>query len=136
MLRDYGIRTVVNLRGEDPNADWHQSESAICAELGVELVNIRMSASELPSRETLLLLYDTFQTADYPILIHCKAGADRTGAASAIWRMVILGDDNAAAAAELAPCYGHMIGVNPEMDELVRIFLPDREWIENEYPSP
>ena len=50
--------------------------------------------------------------------------------------MVVRGDDRAAAASELAASYGHFVGVNPEMDELVRIFQPDRDWIEHEYPVP
>lgn len=136
ILRDYEIRTVVNLRGEHEDEGWYRREKAACDELGVTLVDIRMSASTLPPRDTLLLLYDTFLTAEHPILIHCQAGADRTGAASAIWRMVVGGNERAAAAEELSPCYGHFEAVHPEMDELVRIFKPDREWIENEYPAP
>ena len=136
VLEDYGIRTVINLRGENQHMPWYRWESAICAELDVELVDIRMSASTLPPRDALLQLYDTFQAAEYPILIHCRSGADRTGSASAIWRMVVRGDDRAAAAAELSPCYGHFIGINPAMDELVRIFQPDRDWIEHGYAEP
>jgi len=132
----YGIRTVINLRGEHPDEAWYQNERAAADTAGVKLVDIAMSANELPSRDTLLRLYDTFQTAEYPILIHCQAGADRTGAASAIWRLVVRGDPRDEAIEELAPLYGHFEAVHPAMDELVRIFEPDREWIQNEYPGP
>ncbi len=129
------IRTVINLRGANDGEQWYEDEKAVCQQAGVTLVDIRMSASALPPRETLLRLYDTFLTAEYPILMHCNGGADRAGAAAAIWRMVIQGHDRAAAADELAVRYGHFAGVNPEMDELVRIFQPDRTWIEQEYPG-
>ena len=132
----YGIRTVVNLRGENEGEAWYDNERAALEQAGVELVDIRFSASELPPREEVLLLYDTFLAAEYPILIHCQGGADRTGAAAAIWRMVVRGDPRETAALELSPLFGHFEVVHPEMDTLVRIFQPDREWIESQYPAP
>lgn len=129
----YAIRTVVNLRGENEDALWYRNERAASEGAGVALVDIRMSAGQLPSREALLLLYDTFQTAEHPILIHCQSGADRTGAAAAIWRMVVRGEPRQAAQQELSPLYGHFPARYPAMDELVRIFQPDREWIANDY---
>jgi protein tyrosine/serine phosphatase len=131
-----GIRTVVNLRGENVSEAWYDNERALLDAKGVTMVDVRMSANELPAREELLLLYDTFLTAEEPILMHCQAGADRTGAAAAIWRMVVLGDSREAAARELCVCYGHLEVATPEMDELVRIFQPDRAWVEEEYPEP
>jgi len=131
-----GIRTVVNLRGENESEPWYDNESTLLEARGVELVDVRMSANELPPRAELLKLYDTFLTAEEPILMHCRAGSDRVGAAAAIWRMVVLGDDREEAAQELCICYGHFQAATPEMDELVRIFQPDRSWIEREYPAP
>jgi len=131
-----GIKTVVNLRGENASEAWYDNEKALLDARGVELIDVRMSANELPPREELLKLYDTFLTAEEPILMHCRAGADRTGAAAAIWRMVVLGDSREAAARELCVCYGHFEAATPEMDELVRIFQPDRTWIEDEYAGP
>jgi protein tyrosine/serine phosphatase len=131
----YGIRTVINLRGANEDEPWYRNEQAAADAAGVTLVNIAMSANALPSRESLLLLFDTFQTAEYPILIHCQAGADRTGAAAAIWRMEMRGDSRAAAMEQLSPRYGHVEAVHPAMDALARIFQPDRDWIENTYPG-
>jgi protein tyrosine/serine phosphatase len=132
----FGIRTVINLRGENPDEQWYQQEVAATLEKGVTLVNIPMSAKSLPSRETLLAIYDTIITSEHPVLIHCQAGADRTGAVSAIWRMVVPGEPREAAQTELSPWYGHFEAVNPMMDELVRIFEPDRDWILNDYAEP
>jgi protein tyrosine/serine phosphatase len=131
-----GIKTVINLRGEHESQAWYENEKALLDAAGVELVDIRMSAYSLPPREELFKLYDAFLTVQEPILIHCKAGADRTGAASAIWRMVVLGDSREDASRELSICYGHFEPITPAMDALVRIFEPDRAWIETEYPEP
>ena len=53
MLRDviaaFGIKTVINLRGENPDEVWWQNEDRVCRELAVELINIPMSATHMPS---------------------------------------------------------------------------------------
>lgn len=133
VVAEYGIKTVVNLRGANPGRPWYDSEKAVTDELGVALVDVRMSANALPRRETLLQLYDTFTTAEGPILMHCQSGSDRSGAAAAIWRMVVNGEPREAARSELAITYGHFASVRPEMDQLVAVFQPSREWILNDY---
>jgi protein tyrosine/serine phosphatase len=133
VTKEYGIKTVINLRGDNTGKPWYDNEKAVCAELDVAHVDVRMSASHLPPRETLLKLHDTLVSAEEPILIHCQAGADRTGAVSALWRMVVNDEPRAAAMRELSIAYGHFVARHPEMDQLVMLFEPSREWIVNEY---
>lgn len=133
VLNEYGIRTIVNLRGATPGALWYENERRVAAETGARLVDIDMSAMRLPDRATLLQLYDTLRTAEGPLLIHCQAGADRTGAVATLWRMIVLGEPRDVAARELTIFRGHFSAVRPEMDQLVRMFEPRREWIEHEY---
>lgn len=134
IVRHHGVRTVVNLRGENSGVPWYDWEKAECGRLGVQLIDIRTSAAALPPPEELLALYDTIQSAPEPLLFHCKSGADRTGMASALWRMLKLGEDVEAAGNQLSIAFGHFRGVHPEMMELVRLFQADRDWIVNEYP--
>jgi len=129
----FGIRTVINLRGESPGESWWERERETCEAAGVAMIDIRMSAQSLPSRESLLKLYDAFLWAEYPILIHCQGGADRTGAAAAIWRMVVLNESNNNAKAELSPEFFHFEPFAPAMDRLVEVFVPDRDWIADVY---
>ena len=137
MLRDviaaFGIKTVINLRGENPDKPWWQDEDRVCRELGVELINIPMSATHMPSNAVLLSLYEALTTAEHPIWLHCQAGADRSGAAAAIWRMSVLGQPRDEAAKELNICYGHIVFFTAQMDYLVSIFQPDPDWIVNVY---
>lgn len=133
VIKDLGVRTVINLRGENAGEPWYDAEVERVAELGAALVDIPMSASHPPSSEVLLQLYEAFLTVDHPILIHCKGGADRTGAASAIWRMTVAGDSRQDALSELDCRYGHFRQYTPAMDWLAEVFVPDANWITTQY---
>jgi hypothetical protein len=54
----------------------------------VALFDLPLSATKRPSRGDLLRLIGTLDHCEYPLLIHCKAGADRTGLATAIYLMM------------------------------------------------
>ena len=81
---EYGIRTVVNLRGCCPGTDWYRDEAQATAALGVSLEDLNFSATRLPSPQSARQLVELIDRADYPILFHCQQGADRTGLASAL----------------------------------------------------
>lgn len=134
LIEAHQIRTVLNLRGLNEQDAWYQAERDTCAELGVTMIDVAMSARALPPRDTLLALFDALASAELPLLIHCRAGADRTGAVSALWRMQIAGDPREAAREELSTAFGHFAFATPEMDALVEMFVPDRDWILNDYP--
>jgi protein tyrosine/serine phosphatase len=137
VIGEFGIKTVINLRGENPDQPWWNIERHVCSQLGVTLANIPMSANHLPAPSVLLSLYETLIGAEHPIWIHCMAGSDRTGAASAIWRMSVLQQSREEARSELSLEYGHIAAATPAMDYLVEVFQPDPDWILNEYdPYP
>jgi protein tyrosine phosphatase (PTP) superfamily phosphohydrolase (DUF442 family) len=83
-VREHGIRTVVNLRGCCPGADWYRAEAEAASALGVSLEDVNFSATRLPSPQSVGQLVELIDRADYPILFHCQQGADRTGLASAL----------------------------------------------------
>ena len=125
----YGIRTVINLRGANPGELWYDEEIEVSETMEVTHVDHRMSAQSLPSPEVLTAIVDTLQTAEYPILIHCRAGADRTGAISAIYRVLMMGHERNDAMAELSLYYLHFQFDTPCMDKLAEIFEPDPAWL-------
>lgn len=90
-LRDQGVKTVVNFRGAS-HKPHYIVEKRICAELGMEMIDIGgLGARIAPPRDSLLKMIDVMRTAERPMFMHCKSGADRTSLASAIYLMVIEG---------------------------------------------
>ena len=81
-IRRHGIRTVVNLRGVCPSGAWYRQEAAVTANLDVAQEDISLSATRLPSTVSARQLLEVLDRCEYPILLHCHQGADRTGLAS------------------------------------------------------
>ena len=86
--REHKINTVINLRG-DSSRSFMDAERAVTRELGIDLITIRLSAVNLPTRPWLLKLIDALETARTPILLHCRDGADRSGVASVLAAMAL-----------------------------------------------
>lgn len=134
VVRHHGIRTVINLRGENAKEAWYRREREACQKLGLKLIDIRTSASSFPSREALLALFDAISDpANEPILLHCKAGADRSGMAAAVWKMVNLKEPAKEALDQLSFKYGHIRSAHPQLTEFIKMFQPTRDWIGKEY---
>lgn len=107
-IKENQIKSVLNLRGEKPQKEWYQEEKKTCERLNVKLYNVKMSARHLPYKDTLENLLNVFETCKYPLLIHCKAGADRTGLASALYLIHINYSKVKRADDELSLWYGHI----------------------------
>jgi protein tyrosine/serine phosphatase len=129
VINTFNIRTLINLRGSNQGKDWYDEEAALCHKRGVTLVDHALSARSLPPGEVLAAVINTFQTAEYPILLKCASGSDRSGMVSAIYRMVILGEDRTAALEELAPSNFYLRYRAPCMATLVEMFEPEPEWL-------
>ena len=83
----YGIRTIINLRGDDEKEV--ENEEATANELGIEMISFHLSSRRLPAKFLLIKLIEAIESAEMPILLHCHSGIDRAGTASAIAAMVI-----------------------------------------------
>ena len=106
LIEETGIRTVVNLR-QGEGSEWLAEERQVLQELDVDFVGLPLSATEIPSEEELRSLAYALMEAPRPILVHCKAGADRSGLAAAIYRYVVEGFTRDDAEAQLSFRYGH-----------------------------
>lgn len=83
-----GIRTVINLRGRNNDKIWYDDQRAALKGLGLTRYDINLSAHALPDITELKKLTHILQTADRPILAHCRDGADRSGLTSALFLLL------------------------------------------------
>ena len=78
-IREHGIKTVLNLRGENLDQQWYRAERTTVLSEAATLVDVPMSSSEWISRAQLRAVIDVLETYERPILMHCQWGAERTG---------------------------------------------------------
>ena len=107
--KEYGIRSVLNLRGAHPDQDWYRHERATTEELRVVLADFALSARHDPGPQRIAELAALLRRLPKPMLIHCQGGADRTGLAAAV-AVAMAGGGESAAESQLSFVYGH-IGV-------------------------
>lgn len=109
-LADYeesGIRSVINLRGAGKTS-FYMLELESCKKLGLNLYSLNFCPGGLPTKQSLLDLFDIFETADKPLLFHCKSGADRTGLAAVLYLIHFEGNTVQAARRHLHWRYLHV----------------------------
>jgi protein tyrosine/serine phosphatase len=102
-----GLKTVICVRSGPRLGSW-PLESEACQILGLELHHVNIRGREAPRKSDLLALLDLFSAIEYPVLIHCKSGADRTGFVTAVYLMAIESRDPQEASAQLSWRYGHL----------------------------
>jgi protein tyrosine phosphatase (PTP) superfamily phosphohydrolase (DUF442 family) len=88
-LRDRGYRTIVSFLTDAAESVW-------VVQSGMRYVHIPIRSSffsaQLPTENQVRQFLSVVSDSSlYPMFIHCKAGKDRTGAMSAIYRMEVCG---------------------------------------------
>ncbi len=106
-LRDDHIRSIVNLRGAAPGADWYEGEVAIAAAHGVAHSDVDLASNTPLDLGQMEALVELLRRQPKPLLIHCLGGADRTGLAVALYRYAVRSEPAAQAAEALSLRYGH-----------------------------
>ena len=103
-----GIETVVNLRGSAVSLPWYMEETRATHRLNVCQEDIALSAARLPSVHEIRRLIEALDAAQYPILLHCRHGADRTGLASTLVLLLQTDTPLHEAHRQLGLRYGHL----------------------------
>ena len=106
-IQQFGIKTILNLR-DDVSTAWHKEEKATAAEHGVQHLDFSISEYKDVSVEELEKVVAMLKDAPKPILIHCAAGADRTGLVSALYKLKVEGLHPEVGFKELSMWYGHV----------------------------
>ena len=107
-IKDFGIKTILNLRESVQDAGWYKDEKSVAAEHGVKHIDVNLSEYDEVSVEELDKIATLLRDAPKPVLIHCAAGADRTGLVSALYRYKLEGLAPEKSFAELSMWYGHV----------------------------
>ncbi|HVG18058.1 MAG TPA: protein tyrosine phosphatase family protein [Blastocatellia bacterium] len=84
-LSELGIKTVVNLRGEDENTRAEQKEVEAA---GLRYFSIALPGLSRPTDEQIERVMEVLDAPENgPVFVHCKRGSDRTGTVVAIYRI-------------------------------------------------
>lgn len=108
VIPEYGIKSILNLRGAGPGKDWYDAETNAARELGVQHFDYALSASRELTDGEMDQILATIRDAPKPILIHCKSGSDRTGLISALYLYSQEGQPAESADRQLTIFYGHV----------------------------
>jgi len=136
-----GIKTIVNLRGER-DCGSHRLEVEACRRHSIKLENFELRSRMAPPVEVVRNARSLFDSLDYPVLLHCKSGADRAGLMSAFFIYMKEGKPIEEAVKQLSLKFGHFkqsdTGI---LDFLFERYLSDNEaepvsffeWLETRY---
>lgn len=107
--KEMGVKTILNLRGRRDDCGSYILERQACEELGLKLVDFPIRSRSALDKETLRAAVRIFDEIDYPVLMHCKSGADRAGFMATLYQFVKGGQPLAEAMKKhLSLAYGHM----------------------------
>lgn len=103
-----GVRTVLNLRGRRDTCGSYILEREACQRLGLALVDFPIRSRSPLDRDTLKAAAELFPQLEYPILMHCKSGADRAGLMATLYLHLHEGVPMRRAMGQLSLRYGHI----------------------------
>jgi uncharacterized protein (TIGR01244 family) len=103
----YGIRTIINLRGENEGEDWYEIETAEAKKLSMTHYDFPMLSERELTQDEAQKLIAIMRDAPKPILIHCQAGANRTSLASALYMAAVEKETEEESEEQMSLRYGY-----------------------------
>ena len=104
-IHDYGVRTVLNLRGVNAQEPWYVTEREATTASGATQVDVPMATDMWLTNAQLRKLIEILDDGHDPVLIHCEWGAERTGLVSALAELLRPGATLADARAQFSLKY-------------------------------
>jgi protein tyrosine phosphatase (PTP) superfamily phosphohydrolase (DUF442 family) len=136
-----GLRSVVSLRGGQSFGSL-PLEIEACQKAGLSFDTFVMRSRAIPTVDEIRQMKALFDRLEYPVLFHCKSGADRAGMMAALYLVLHEGRPVAEARRQLHLRYGHVrhgkTGVLGAFFDAYERDQPDgamslMEWVETRY---
>jgi protein tyrosine/serine phosphatase len=140
-LRRLDIKTIINLRGERLSGGYWL-EVAACKRHGIKMENCTLRSRAAPSVSELQAVRDLLARIEYPVLIHCKSGADRAGLMSVLYMHLVEEQPIEQALDQLSLKFGHIKQADTGvLDHFFHQYLEANQrepiafydWVENVY---
>jgi protein tyrosine/serine phosphatase len=108
-IAEYGLRSIINVRGGNPDAEWYREERAVAANHNVQYLDLSTD-SACPLPDEVRALVPILQTCPKPVLVHCQSGIDRSGPVAAMCILLLNEGPDALTQAheQLGLRYGHI----------------------------
>jgi len=145
LKKDNQVKTIISMRKADSTGQY-RLEKQTCDDIGITLINHPMSSRRFPDANKIIQAKTILEEAEYPILIHCKSGADRAGMMSVFYKHFILKQPIKQALSELSMKYGHFRWADTgKLDVFFEAFLQFEqqnpnisftEWVQDHYDKP
>jgi tyrosine-protein phosphatase SIW14 len=85
VLAELGVKTIVNLRGEDDNTKAEQKEAEA---MGIRYFSVAMPGLSRPTDKQIARALEIIDDPENGmVFVHCKRGSDRTGTVVAVYRI-------------------------------------------------
>lgn len=104
-VAEHRVRTVLNLRGPNPKQEWYRAEKQATLEAGATLIDVPLASDQYLTRLQARRLVEILETCEYPLLVHCQWGAERTGLVAAMVELLRPGSSLAEARDQFATRY-------------------------------
>jgi protein tyrosine/serine phosphatase len=114
-LKDLGVRTVLNFRGEDQDTS--------LAPAGIGVVQLQAHINKPDDAEIARFFQIALDPARRPLFMHCAEGRERTGFYAALWRIEVDGWTNARALDEMR-AFGFRDSDHPEVVAYLSAYEP------------
>ena len=92
ILTKYNIRVIVDLTSADPNDPDKRAEKQAAAELNIKVLRFTMSGNgtgDINDYADAVIAIANAEKQNLPVLVHCTAGAQRTGGVIAAYRLLV-----------------------------------------------
>src|SRR5690349_3384819 len=119
-IQKHNIRTILNLRAYSETDQWYKDEKEIANKYNIPLISIPLGFDGFPTQEQIKSILHVFETAELPLLVHCKAGADRTGLVSALWVLEKMKGNLEKALNELSRKFAHEKYLHQSMHAFIK----------------